>query len=1160
MYICIFICIYINIYIYVSHFNMVKRRKIRGELAPMDRISNNNNNNNSDLVAPSRSKIKRTYRKDPKIVRNINNNLVTKEFIFSPDSIPKASVPSDDGHDDNDNDNDDENGHNNDLNRRTPPHGTIHSTRMITDKDIEHYSRKLISSPLSSHRTKTDTDPQILEINEVNKDKTRELYTFETLNNKTDALENRPHTSGKGLLQSSPISSGPSSLFMRMVGVLKIINEKGSYQSINQVSLKFKIDKSGCFISFQHKEEDLLTRPLSVEKDCNDLYFDSSYSCIGVSLNRTFFIFSEIGNGGFKVKTRLILWENNEVRTQNGLSKIERQLSHFNIKCNMEILHKHTDVMDTLKTIHRRTSNLSNENMATSTIKNIFSQQSKIKKNSFLNKPFFNSLSAKRKHTSSMYKTSTSSATRIHIPNHNTEINQTSKALTPIKNIPASSFYSNISSPTNSYSIDNNSNNNNNKLQLNVRRSTRNLDKHQKSYQVHNLDLEEHNEPYEEPEEFKPNLKQKFKDNTCYTVTNQDFKCLYNNDWINDSIIDFFIKFYVEKAIDRNVIKREDVYIMSSFFYTKLISDYNQLYENVKKWVQYSDLLNRKYVVIPLNVNYHWFGCIITNLDIYHEFVLKHKNIIEDHKNNNSNGDDNDSNNTRVPMERELIQDNIQNKNGSTSIANEKTVDTGDVSDRNTIHLNKEELEKSNMMTNTQVRSFKDNEGHDDISLSFPIIEILTFDSLRGTHSREVDPIKEFIIAYAKDKYDILIDKECIKMKTCLVPQQPNMSDCGVHVISTISKFFEDPISTMNVWRNVKSKNRQSNKIVNAYFETNKRNRERKNLRVVLKQLLAAQIERTGIKSDDDDKNVDDNEDDEDIEIIEDISKHVKLHDKKIVPKEMKEEEKINKDVDMNKEVSSSPYKGNHASTSGISDDLTSDPPLSPQEELLKLSKNPLPFESQKSSPSNTPNLSPNDKFAGLTIPTEAIVDTGFLESSPTKYHSIFQREKNTKPITSPFFNKIRNSKRNKNETNKNNRIPLLEESSNNYHAQWYGSLRSPNKYLDDSVNEDTTRSGIVSDTDEDVRLVGGTKESSTIAADDILRITKRDTAEVISEKMEQELNEKDIYDMYDSKGTQTNNDIKSNGDNTSKTSSPVIIRDDTESQPVNELISLDDD
>lgn len=88
---------------------------------------------------------------------------------------------------------------------------------------------------------------------------------------------------------------------------------------------------------------------------------------------------------------------------------------------------------------------------------------------------------------------------------------------------------------------------------------------------------------FETPELFKPSLCYKFNDGSSYTITNQDFKCLFNKDWVNDSILDFFTKFYIESSIEKSIIKREQVHLMSSFFYTKLISNPADYYSNVKK-------------------------------------------------------------------------------------------------------------------------------------------------------------------------------------------------------------------------------------------------------------------------------------------------------------------------------------------------------------------------------------------------------------------------------------------------------------------------------------------------------------------------------------------------------------------------------------------------
>lgn len=249
---------------------------------------------------------------------------------------------------------------------------------------------------------------------------------------------------------------------------------------------------------------------------------------------------------------------------------------------------------------------------------------------------------------------------------------------------------------------------------------------------------------------------------------------------------------------------------MSSFFYTKLISNPADYYSNVKKWVNNTDLFSKKYVVIPINISYHWFSCIITNLD--------------------------------------AILDFHQNKDKNDAI------------------------------------------NSDEISINNPLVNILTFDSLRQTHSREIDPIKEFLISYALDKYSIQLDKTQIKMKTCPVPQQPNMSDCGVHVILNIRKFFENPVETIDVWKNSKIKSKHfTAKMINKYFDKNERNSARKNLRHTLKLLQlnyisylkkenlyeeVMQMEEKKSTNINNNENYDD--DDEEIQIIENIDQSSK--------------------------------------------------------------------------------------------------------------------------------------------------------------------------------------------------------------------------------------------------------------------------------------------
>ncbi|CCE62299.1 hypothetical protein TPHA_0C01430 [Tetrapisispora phaffii CBS 4417] len=281
---------------------------------------------------------------------------------------------------------------------------------------------------------------------------------------------------------------------------------------------------------------------------------------------------------------------------------------------------------------------------------------------------------------------------------------------------------------------------------------------------------------------FQPSLNYHFKDGVSYTINNQDFKSLYNNDWVNDTIIDFFIKYYLETNLIDSKLK-DDIYVMSSFFYTKLVSNgIDDVYTKVKKWVEHSKLFSKSYVIIPINSNYHWFVCIITGMVEYLKY-WENKSTIEN------------------------------------------------------------EDKKSNP----------------------PIIQIGLLDSLKQVHNKDIEYIKQFIMAYAKDKYSLNIDKNNIKKKTCLVPRQPNMNDCGVHLIDNIKKFSEKPDETIELWSRLKADNSYNLKQVNDFFDKSERKYSRQTLRKILIELQKEQIKSTP-------KNTPrrtEDEDDEDIEIIE---------------------------------------------------------------------------------------------------------------------------------------------------------------------------------------------------------------------------------------------------------------------------------------------------
>lgn len=124
----------------------------------------------------------------------------------------------------------------------------------------------------------------------------------------------------------------------------------------------------------------------------------------------------------------------------------------------------------------------------------------------------------------------------------------------------------------------------------------------------------------EEPAPFDPPLRHTLGNGQKFTVAYSDFKTLYNTDWINDTLIDFFIAYEIDRAVTQiNLFDKDQVYAFNSFFFTKLISGLESglpvnYYENIKRWLSKIDLMKYESVVIPIMECLHWYGLVIKNL------------------------------------------------------------------------------------------------------------------------------------------------------------------------------------------------------------------------------------------------------------------------------------------------------------------------------------------------------------------------------------------------------------------------------------------------------------------------------------------------------------------------------------------------------------------
>ncbi|XP_050996546.1 sentrin-specific protease 6 [Acomys russatus] len=105
------------------------------------------------------------------------------------------------------------------------------------------------------------------------------------------------------------------------------------------------------------------------------------------------------------------------------------------------------------------------------------------------------------------------------------------------------------------------------------------------------------------------------------SVTNEDLHCLTEGEFLNDVIIDFYLKYLVLEKL-----KKEDadrIHIFSSFFYKRLnqrerknaettnLSIQQKRHGRVKTWTRHVDIFEKDFIFVPLNEAAHWFLAVV---------------------------------------------------------------------------------------------------------------------------------------------------------------------------------------------------------------------------------------------------------------------------------------------------------------------------------------------------------------------------------------------------------------------------------------------------------------------------------------------------------------------------------------------------------------------
>ncbi|XP_056226671.1 sentrin-specific protease 7b isoform X2 [Seriola aureovittata] len=106
------------------------------------------------------------------------------------------------------------------------------------------------------------------------------------------------------------------------------------------------------------------------------------------------------------------------------------------------------------------------------------------------------------------------------------------------------------------------------------------------------------------------------------SVTKEDLACLDGGEFLNDVIIDFYLKYLLLEGVGGAVAERSHVF--SSFFYKQLsrrraageddtpsVPDRHMRHQRVKTWTRHVDIFTQDFLFVPVNQEAHWYLVVV---------------------------------------------------------------------------------------------------------------------------------------------------------------------------------------------------------------------------------------------------------------------------------------------------------------------------------------------------------------------------------------------------------------------------------------------------------------------------------------------------------------------------------------------------------------------
>lgn len=254
------------------------------------------------------------------------------------------------------------------------------------------------------------------------------------------------------------------------------------------------------------------------------------------------------------------------------------------------------------------------------------------------------------------------------------------------------------------------------------------------------------------------------------TVTMEDLQCLDFGQYLNDVIIDFYLKYLLQNASE-SMAQRS--HIFSSFFYKQLTRRDNaseggnsescqrqKRYQRVRTWTRHVDIFSKDFIFVPVNQEAHWYLVVICFPGL------------EEPK-------------------TESFSQNQDDMQGSES-SNDNEANQSETTETDLSNATKEEAPKDSVPGPVNCT---EQTCQRKTICKRPCI--LVMDSLkRSAHERVFKLMREYLQSEweARRGSSREFGPNQMESSNCQVPLQDNSSDCGLYLLHYVEKFLKDPV------------------------------------------------------------------------------------------------------------------------------------------------------------------------------------------------------------------------------------------------------------------------------------------------------------------------------------------------------------------------------